>query len=515
VTPQDLPQLREWDGRIDALARTGSLALRSVRADTVLVGRAHERYDQFVGGVRVFGGDLSRQTRSGVTESIFGTIYNSIDVNTVPTISADQARVAFANLQGTEFPVERAVELVILPRYEGGYALAWRTHVLSEQGWMNTFIDAQSGALLLQVDDRQTQSAVGTGTGVLGDKKKISTLASAGAYFADDQLRPPQLTTFDARGNLTRAKLWLYYGLTPSLSDVASDADNNWTDGANVDAHVYLGWTYDYYFKRFDRKGLDDGDGPVRAITHPVRRSDIFSARLADLDFYLNAFWCSGCGPGGRGMIAFGEGLPEGYVLTGTGQSVNYFAGSLDIVAHELTHAVTDYSSRLEYERESGALNESFSDIMGTSAEFFFEPPGSGLRHADYLIGEDTFTPGGIRSMSDPAAFGQPDHYSRRFRGSSDNGGVHTNSGIPNHAFYLAIEGGVNRTSGISVQGVGAANREQVEKVFYRAFVHMLTSNASFSTARSATIQSARDLYGAGSPAERAITEAWTAVGVF
>jgi thermolysin len=84
---------------------------------------------------------------------------------------------------------------------------------------------------------------------------------------------------------------------------------------------------------------------------------------------------------------------------------------------------------------------------------------------------------------------------------------------IASHAFYLAIEGGTNRTSGMSVTGVGPRNREQMEKVFYRAFI-MLPANATFSTARAATIQSARDLYGSNSAAERAITQAWNAVGV-
>jgi len=116
--------------------------------------------------------------------------------------------------------------------------------------------------------------------------------------------------------------------------------------------------------------------------------------------------------------------------------------------------------------------------------------------------------------MSDPQSVGHPDHYSRRFTGTTDNGGVHSNSGIPNQAFYLAIEGGTNRTSGLSVQGVGAANREQIERVFYRAFTQMLPSNATFAVARVATIQAARDLFGANSAAERAVTQAWTAVGV-
>jgi thermolysin len=278
-----------------------------------------------------------------------------------------------------------------------------------------------------------------------------------------------------------------------------------------VDAHVHLGWTYDFLFKRFGRKGLDDNNVAIRALTHPVRLSDAFTAPGSVLGlYYANAFWCGGCG-GGAGLMVFGEGIPSGFTLGG--KTWKPLAGGLDVAAHELTHGLTNYSSNLVYRNESGALNESFSDIIGTSVEFYYQQPGSGPGKSDYLIGEDIANPA-LRSMADPGSTGDPDHYSRRYLGPLDNGGVHTNAGISNHAFFLAIEGGVNRTSGLSVQGVGAANREQIEKVFYRAFVFMLTSNATFSTARAATIQAARDLYGANSAAERAVTDAWTAVGV-
>jgi bacillolysin len=216
-------------------------------------------------------------------------------------------------------------------------------------------------------------------------------------------------------------------------------------------------------------------------------------------------------------VMYFGNGIPSNYTFFG--QNVNYLAGSLDIVAHELTHGVTESSSNLIYLNESGALNEAFSDIMGASAEFFFQPVGAGIGQADYLLGEDSFrTPGGglngVRSLVNPIAFGFPDHYSIRYTGTEDNGGVHINCGIPGQAFYLAIEGGRHRLSGVTVQGVGAANREQIEKAFYRAFTLMLPSSATFSTARAATIQAARDLYGTSSAAATAITQAWTAVGV-
>jgi Zn-dependent metalloprotease len=116
--------------------------------------------------------------------------------------------------------------------------------------------------------------------------------------------------------------------------------------------------------------------------------------------------------------------------------------------------------------------------------------------------------------LSNPGAFGDPDHYSRRFTGSEDDGGVHTNSGIPNQAFFLAIEGGTNRTSGLAVTGVGAANREQIERIFYRGFTSYLTPTANFAQARQATLRAASELFGESSAAFRAVQQAWTAVGV-
>ena len=513
VTTQNGALLRNWDASIDRMVRAGDLARRKVMSDTLLEGRSHERYDQYVDGVRVVGGDVARQMRNGSTESIFGRIYAVTGVQTQPKISEDGARAILAKLSGREVPPARRLELVILPTGDGRYALAYETHIRTDDGWMRTFVDARTGEVVLQYNDRQTQSAVGTGTGVFGDTKKVSARELTGRYVADDELRPPVLITYDLQGNRPRADLYLDGFYTAGTSDIASDTDNKWTDAANVDGHTYLGWTYDYYFKRFGRRGLDDDNTPIFAITHPVSRADAITVPPSILfEYVVNAFWCGGCGPEGLGAIVFGDGLPPGFTLGG--QYYDFLAGALDVVAHELTHGLTDYSSQLIYRNESGALNESFSDILGTSAEFFYQPRGSGLRQADYLIAEDVVRPGGIRSMSDPGAFGDPDHYSRLETGEEDNGGVHTNSGISNQAFYLAIEGGVNRTSGLRVDGVGAANREQIEKVFYRAFVLMMPSNATFSTARAATIKAATDLYGAGSPAERAVTSAWTAVGV-
>jgi len=503
--------LRQWDAMTQSMLRDGELRIRQTRNDTLMRGRVNDRADQYHRGVRVFGADISRQMDAqGVVRSMFGNVYAGIDMDVNPGLDAADARARVTALAGTEQPADTDPELVVLPRENGAkYKLAWCMRAVTDSAdIVQYFIDATSGDVLMQYSDRQTQAAVGRAIGVLGDNKKISVSGSTGSFSTVDRLRPPVVETEDMKGDPIRTLNYLNGRLQLGAGDIAVDDDNNWTDGAVDDAHVYAGYTYDYYFKRFNRRGLDNANIRIRSLANPVHRTaqDVQQFFNQVPDFFVNAFYA------GNGVMVYGVGLPQGFTLGG--QSWNHLSGGLDVVGHELTHGVTEFTSNLIYQNESGALNEAFSDIMGTSIEFFFQPAGNGDLKADYLLGEDVVKPGGLRSMENPQAYGDPDHYSRRFLGSADNGGVHINSGIANQAFYLSIEGGTNRTSGLAVQGVGAANREQIEKVFFRAFTSMLPTNATFALAREATIQAARDLYGAGSNAERAVTQAWTAVGV-
>lgn len=506
VTPGDL---RTWDGQVDRMIRSRDLEARLDREDTLLPGRRHTRYTQMVKGVPVYGADIARQTdEKGLTVSIFGTLHEGVDIPITPAFGSDRVRAMLQARTGVELGPAREPSLAILPLEDGGYALVYLTRVATPEDVTLYFVDAQSGEIVHQRSDAKRQTAsVGVGIGVLGERKKVSSSSQGGTYVGSDRLRPPVIETYDMRGNLTRLLNILNGFIGPAASDFASDTDNDWTDGANVDAHVYAGYTYDYYFKRFGRRGLDNANIRIRSFTHPVNREDAMRVSPSVLGtFFLNAFYA------GDGIMVYGEGLPSN--LRFGGQQWNYLAGSLDVVAHELTHGVTDYSSDLIYRNESGALNEAFSDIMATSIVFFFQQSGSGAGTADYIIGNDVVTPGGIRSMQNPAVFGDPDNYRIRYTGLEDNGGVHINSTIATHAFYLAIEGGTNRTSGLSVQGVGGSNREQMEKIFYRAFTQLLPSDARFATARAATLQAAQDLYPGNSAVANAVTQAWTAVGV-
>jgi bacillolysin len=498
-------ELAPWATQLQEMADAGQIRLTRSHDDPLVAGRRHQRFAQIHGGVPVYGGELVVQSAGRELVSVFGTLYDGIDVDTKPTLSARDVEGIARSQGGVPFGRDGQPQLLVFPLPDGRYSLTYKVRVKRAGFDLRLlFLDAKTGAVIEDRSDVKTDAAVGAGTGVLGDHKKVSADHSGSQFLADDQLRPPRIATFDYHGDLD----YLFSVSDLFDQDLARDADNTWDDGANVDAHVYAGYTYDYYYKRLGRHGLDNADLAIRNVTHPVNRSDIYGYPGSIIgQFYLNAFYA------GDGIMIYGEGLPEGLVDT-EGREWNYLAGALDVVAHELTHGVTDYTSQLIYQNESGALNESFSDMMGVAVEFFFQPAGSGPLHADYLMGEDVITPGGLRSMANPAAYGDPDHYSLRRVGSQDNGFVHTNSGIPNQAYYLAIEGGTNRVSGIHVTGVGGSNRDHIERVFYRAFTEMLPASASFSTARAATIQAARDIDGVGSATEAAVTQAWTAVGV-
>ena len=511
LAPRSLAELRQSDTRVQQMMRAGELRVRELRSDRMLSGRTIERADQYHQGVRVYGGGVTRQFAGGQTVSVFGTIYPEIALDTTIAVPEIEARRTIATRTGQ--PLGAPGELVVLPLEAGGYAVTWKIRAFTGDDLREFFVDAKTGVVVFDYSDLQTQSAVGRGTGVNGDSlnKKMSVTRGSGDFFAEDALRPASLRTYDLKGDPVRTLNIVNLVTAFAQSDFASDADNVWTDGAVVDAHVYTGYTYDYYFRRFGRRGINDANLTLRTIVHPVRRENFATQGSTFSLMFANAFYT------GNGMMVYGVGLPD--TTTANGRTWNFTSAAIDIVAHEITHGVTDYTSDLIYMNESGALNESFSDIMATSVEFFFQAAGDGLLRADYICGEDavrgTSNPtNGIRSLANPVAYGHPDHYSIRFLGTADNGGVHINSSISNHAFYLAIEGGIHRLSGVIVQGVGSGNREQIERVFYRAFTEFLTPTSNFAVARAATIQAARDLYGAGSAPERAVSQAWAAVGV-
>jgi bacillolysin len=488
--------------RVDAMLTVGDLSITQLQNDAMIPGRAVERLGQFYEGLPVFGGQIARQVDGRAIVSVTGRLYEALDIDVNPSRTPEQAVAAAVASVGAGANVTGETTLGILP-VESGYRLAYRMLVLSDWAIREVYVDARSAEILLSINGIQTQAAVGQGSGIFGTLKKMSTNQTSSTYQAVDKLRPSETFTLAFPGTPARLNLFLQTLLLFN-ADIASDTDNVWTDGPAVDAHVNQGFVYDYYFKRFGRHGMDDRDMEVDAIVHPLARSEANRQPPDVVGTYINnAFYCC------DGLLLFGD---------GDGRLFTFLAGAFDVVAHEWTHGVTDFTSELIYRDESGALNEAFSDIMGASMEFYYQPVGSGRDQAEWLIAEDVYvaSPGYLRSLINPSAKGHPDHYSlRRFIGTStDDGGVHFNATIATHAFYLAVAGGTNRVSGINVPGVGLASIERMERIFYRAFTLLMGPSSRFSDARRATLQAATDLYGSGSNDRAQVELAWTAVGV-
>ena len=485
--PAEVPAMA---GAVDVMLNSGHLVYERYQVDGSFQGRHHERMNQSHSGIRVFGGQLVWQKQSGLVLSVTGNLYDDIGINTTPSLTTSQAEARALELEGPEAFAVGDIELMVLPLADG-YVLAYYVLTRSPDALQVSFIDAHSGERVLTWNDIRTQyEGVGLGIGTWGDRKKMTTEQAAGTYRAVDTIRPFGIKTYDMGSNFLA---WLRLGKTGNDLDLASDIDNDWRDGAVVDAHVYAGYTYDYYFKRHKRYGLDDQSLVAKNYVH------IFPSGHPGND---NAFYLPY-----DNSVNYGD---------GDGKSLGPFSSALDVVAHEITHGVTEHSSGLIYRNESGALDEAISDIMSIATEFLFQPVGDGRLKADWLQGEDLFIDLGqyFRSFSNPSSVEDPDHYSIRYLGDEDNGGVHINSSIVNHAYYLMVMGGTNRTSGVSVNGIGFAQMERIERIFYRGFMYYLVPSSNFSDAREATIRAARELYGSGSVEEQTVRAGWNAVGV-
>ncbi len=263
------------------------------------------------------------------------------------------------------------------------------------------------------------------------------------------------------------------------------------TSAANrvgVGIHWASEQTYDYFLETFGRNSYDDEGGAI--ITY---------ADWKEGDEINNAFW-SGA------FAAYGAGDGDIYGSW----------GAIDVVGHEISHGVTDHSANLVYWRESGALNESFSDIFGATIEFYAEGRESG----DWLTGEDIYKGiGSIRSLKNPKARFDPDTYLGEFWfntiNSHDNGGVHTNSGVQNHWFYLLTEGGSGENDdGVSFQVTGIG-LDDASSIAYRNLTQYLLPDSRYMDAATYSIQAAEDLFGEASQQVQSVQSAWEAVGIY
>ena len=451
-------ELQAWDARIDGMLRTGELVVASRTEDPTLPGRSHEYLAQLVGGVPVLGAGLTRQFDRGATMSAFGTLHENLALGTVPAITAAESGLRLEQQTGARLGDGQQPELLVLPLPTGSYVLAYGAAF--DDGHYH-FASATDGRLVHSIDAFRTQSAIGTGVGILGDSKKVSTTFHGGRFEAHDRLRPGEIVTLDigfdeARlDQLSAPGPWSVRRWTSQ--DIAADADNDWPDAAVVDGHVHMGWTFDYLARQHGWESVDGHRGRIVGI---VNAFDGF-----------NAFWAPPpFGPEGRGVVAFGQYVgpeaPSGEPLV-----------PLHVVGHEMTHGVVFYSvaqrtgspfglidafiegesirlgpraftdregvthscltttfwgRRLTEDgdieegefpaycsedgrfwlasRQGSAANEALADVFGVSAGFFHELDGA---TGSYEMGVDS-AGGAIRSLSDPRAPLYPRDYRDR-----------------------------------------------------------------------------------------------------
>lgn len=251
-----------------------------------------------------------------------------------------------------------------------------------------------------------------------------------------------------------------------------------------AEAYDGSGSTFDFYAKAFSRQSIDGRGMRLDSTVHYGRRFD-------------NAMW------NGHQMV-YGD---------GDGLLFNRFTAALDVIGHELTHGVTQFTAALDYRGQTGALNEHISDAFGIMVKQF--KLGQTAKESDWLLGVGLFTSRvngkAIRSMAAPGTAyddptlgrdPQPAHMRHYVETDEDNGGVHINSGIPNHAFYLAAV------------ALGGRTWEVLGRIWYRTLTERLTSDADFSDFTRATVDVAGEMFGNGGRVQQIVAEAWSSVGL-
>ena len=261
---------------------------------------------------------------------------------------------------------------------------------------------------------------------------------------------------------------------------VRSEGQPPVADKAINDAYDGFGDTYKFYWDILHRSSIDDQGMPIYGLVHYSHA-------------YPNAFW------DGAGHMWFGDG--DGQMLTQTTKGQ-------DVIGHELTHGVTQYTLNLAYQGQSGALNESISDCMGSLVMQYAR--GQSAEQASWLIGADIVGPElqpALRSMKDPGHANphddQPATMDDYVNTSEDNGGVHTNSGIPNHAFYVVA----TTLGGNAWEGAGPIWYDTMHDP-------KVPPTATFTAFASGTLRAAQQRFGAQSSQADAVKAGWEAVKV-
>ena len=483
-----------------AIGNVDDFQVKRVEVDDSKMAHTHVR--QTVDKIPVWEGEAIVHLNSdGGLSLITDDLKEGIQVNTQPNFDANEAiAIAKRMYRGAKHITETPTADLFVYRGTDRDHLAYRVEMPRLDGTANTevpvyFIDAQTGDKLFEYNNLQA----GTGNSLYSGNVTISTSSAGSTFYMEDLTRRMGTFNMNNTGNTTTGT-----GGTQSRYTGPDDVWSATAERAGVDAHYGAAKTFDYYQSAHGRNGIDGNFGPGTTTAGANSGVSLVSSRVHFGSNYNNAFWF-------QNKMSYGD---------GNGSSFSPLV-TIDICGHEMTHGITERTANLTYQGESGALNESMSDVFGAMVELYAD---GGVISADtWKIGEDAYTPGtsgdALRYMNDPhlapnsgyTSNDDPDHYSERYTGSSDSGGVHINSGIGNKVFYLAAVGGTHHVSGVTVTGMGTTD---AARIWYRALTSYMTSSTNFSGARTATINASNAIFGAGSAQTTKVTTAWCSAGV-
>lgn len=574
---EDASEVGRIDSLISARTRTGELALVSARPDRRLPGRVHEYFGQVHRGVPVHGAGVARQRHDGTTVLAFGTVFDDIDTVSVPTLEAEAALARLEEVAGAAPATTDPPRLAILPDPTGRLVLTWSAPMRDFRTWFidadggdvvhridhvraesavgfGTGITGAPQKLSVwhnghdyEAWDRLRPAEIVTmdARGILIDIFALlyptPAWLEAVALDEDNEWSKPAIVDGHAHLGFTYDYLLETHG---------------WRGMDGQDGRIFaianIGEFYNAFFisapfgpqgtgaMAFGAASDDTPLVPLDVVAHEFMHGVTYSSVSARTGLpFLDAY---GWIPGPSSIEWRDETFHCGDAYTLGSNPATQVEARL-LCADEdgkLSPSGTHFALFLNH---GGAINEAYSDLIATAVEHAFHPPGEGLLRADYLLGEDTGESirriDAPRSVSVGPGFPYPDAYGQEFRfvfARDDDGrnyvtslgmaedrvfrlsrdgydGVHWNSTILSHAYYLAVEGG-RHSSGRNVQGVGAPNRAQVEQAFFRALTELAPPLASYPLMGFLIRRASLDLHGAGSSAFNAIHQALTAVGL-
>lgn len=493
------------------------LALKETQNELVLSSSTHtkqetiiDRYTQYYKGIKVELGGYTVMSKGDIIGFITGNFYKeNPTIPVVPSLAEAKALGnALVHIGAQKYMWEEAgMELALKTEtrnadtsyYPKGH-LVWIEDLLSEQPDRKlhlayafniyalqplsremVYVDAHTGKVLFA--NALLENTSGSGASLYSGTVNFQGAHIGSTYSLHDSTRGGGINTYSYGG-----------GPGSSILEVTGTGAT-WTADAALDAHWGAEKVFDYWQSVQGRNSIDNAGMPINGYTHY-------------LTGYNNAYW-----DGSKMVYGDGSGISTG----GFSSLV-----ALDVCAHEIGHGICQFTAGLIYNKESGAMNEGFSDIWGAIVENYADPHETdAVPKSMWKVGEE-ISASSLRRMDNPNLKTQPDTYGGTYwygvsscapSSGNDYCGVHTNSGVLNYWFYLVCQGGSGTNdigNSFSVTGIGTTEGANIA---YQTEL-VLASNASFADCRTASINVAITLYGACSPEVEAVTRAWYAVGV-